>query len=323
MGEIQHPQNILLRPSPQIVSGTSLISQFAQNNQSLEDNTPLFEEDNNINYDQSDCLLNNNSTPKTQTSIQNIPGSATQSPTSLNSPDYNNNTLEMNNNTNNNDDEIRFFNNHEYAIQNYDKLNASTVSRSNSNNSNNSSIKVLTATHFENCYVIKDSIEYNTTRIVRVPRDYSSKGDLCPIFSTYLPGTEPGAINEYYGDLLVDEFIPRGVNHLKNKFGYSSISPLNLYLSKDEFQEIIFQINNYCNLIFNPFQFKNLLFNSIAFLTLWIGENLFTDPSKKALKDLDLFIDKINEEKLKLKQIKLISPRRSGFLSLDFQIPRP
>ena len=98
----------------------------------------------------------------------------------------------------------------------------------------------LVITHFPNIYASLDSTEWETTRIVRISRAYDKRVNY-PCFSEYIPGSEPAAI---VNDTTKDKFVCQGkVPRDGQWYGYSSVSPLSLYFTPTQFQEIISKIN--------------------------------------------------------------------------------
>lgn len=210
-----------------------------------------------------------------------------------------------------------FFNYHEFSVHEYQLLDSPLVS---------SHETPLIITHFPNIYHPLNSI--HSTRIVRIPRTFSKQ---YPQFSNILPGNETGAISD--SNL---EFLPIGMFN-KELFGTSSISPLSNYLSEEEFTTLMDTINSF---LFESFEFNwwNLFDYLIDLLTFWFLFDIIKSRDKKVsifnlintlntnrykcLDKLESFIQDQNDT-LKNRSIRIISPRRSGYLSLDIEIPRP
>lgn len=204
---------------------------------------------------------------------------------------------------------VKFFNYHEYSLD---------PDQQNNNNTNNdgSDEYKLIITHFPNVYKDKDE----NFRIVRIPRtnlyDY-------PNFSNIQPGFEEAAIkNPINPEIKI--FKPIGT--VNNQwFGISSISPLSLYLSQDEFKSIINDINLKFYNAFNAFNWKMITFNILDLISLGIIRTVLgLRFDENYLIDLENYTDNLNKSfEFRNLPIKLISPRRSGYLSLDFLIPKP
>lgn len=224
-------------------------------------------------------------------------------------------------NTPSNNDQLLFFNYHEYSVSSYQLLKT---------NHYGPQEHPLAFTHFPNPYVNASSEEYRTTRIVRVPRIYNAvPNNRYPQFSSFLPGFEPAALVDPNLNLNNKEFQlseqkaknislfnPTG-NVYNQIYGFSSVSPLLNYLNHQDFTEIVTEINSYLKLAFNIGP-KNLAENFVNFLTLWMFDECFTNHSKKALLDLEKYINNLNETKLEPLNIKVISPLVSGYISVSY-----
>ncbi|KAJ6263985.1 Ras modification protein erf4 [Drechslerella dactyloides] len=155
-----------------------------------------------------------------------------------------------------------------------------------------------------------------TTRIIRIPRDFMIHGDTSPAFSnTYPKILEP-------------------------------------YLSEDRFRHIVKTINSELYEAFNPWNWRNWVDASLGVLTLWFAEDILGTETKRRLKRIEAFIEQQNREmeeileRLRKGEIvdeeigrtesregeggvpisglaKLIPLRRTGYMNLDIQIPNP
>ncbi|KAI8951728.1 Golgin subfamily A member 7/ERF4 family-domain-containing protein [Xylaria longipes] len=146
-----------------------------------------------------------------------------------------------------------------------------------------------------NPYVPAYSTEYQTTRIIRVRRDWLIAGDLAPTFSNMYPE-------------ILD---PAGI-------------------SEQEFRRVIEKLNGSLIPIFSPYNWRNILDGVLGVLTAWLWEDFGFTNVKTKLNELERWIDKWNAEMEKTTGSeegaiapKIISLRRTGFMSLDFQIPNP
>ncbi|RWA07840.1 hypothetical protein EKO27_g7261 [Xylaria grammica] len=146
-----------------------------------------------------------------------------------------------------------------------------------------------------NPYVPINSTEYRTTRIIRVRRDWLIAGDLAPTFSNMYPE-------------ILD---PAGI-------------------SEQEFRRVIEKLNGSLIPIFNPYNWRNMLDGVLGVLSAWIWEDFGLTNVKTKLNELEAWINKWNAEMEKTTASeegavapKIISLRRTGYMSLDFQIPNP
>ncbi|KAI0202870.1 Golgin subfamily A member 7/ERF4 family-domain-containing protein [Astrocystis sublimbata] len=146
-----------------------------------------------------------------------------------------------------------------------------------------------------NPYVPLESTEYQTTRIIRVRRDWLVAGDLAPTFSNMYPE-------------ILD---PAGI-------------------SEQEFRRVIEKLNGTLLPTFNPYNWRNILDGVLGVLTAWVWEDLGFTNAKTKLRELEKWIEKWNTEMEKTTGSdeaaiapKIISLRRTGYMSLDFQIPNP
>ncbi|KAI1275109.1 Golgin subfamily A member 7/ERF4 family-domain-containing protein [Xylaria sp. FL0933] len=146
-----------------------------------------------------------------------------------------------------------------------------------------------------NPYVPIDSPEYKTTRIIRIRRDWLLAGDLAPTFSNMYPE-------------ILD---PAGI-------------------SEREFRRVIEKLNGALVPIFNPYSWRNILDGVLGMLTAWLWEDFGLTNVKTKLNELEAWIDKWNAEMEKTTGSeegavppKIISLRRTGYMSLDFQIANP
>ncbi|GAW26551.1 putative Golgin subfamily A member 7 ERF4 [Rosellinia necatrix] len=146
-----------------------------------------------------------------------------------------------------------------------------------------------------NPYVPIDSTEYRTTRVIRVRRDWLIVGDLAPTFSNMYPEIlEPAGISE------------------------------------QEFRRVIDKLNGSLIPIFNPYSWRNILDGVLGVLSAWIWEDLGLTNAKTKLNELETWIDQWNTEKEKTIGSedgaippRIVSLRRTGYMSLDFQIANP
>lgn len=158
-------------------------------------------------------------------------------------------------------------------------------------------------------------------RVVRIPR-LASKD--YPQFSTCLPGFEEGAIKSE-NSLDSNRFIPK-YTYINQRFGNCSISPLSNYIERVEFEEIIIQINKYLFDIYSskPTNILWLLFNMIFLdipdLFCFLIRKVFTLNIRNT--KLELYINELNYKfRHEGRPIRIVQPRESGYLSIDWIIP--
>lgn len=200
-----------------------------------------------------------------------------------------------------------FFNYHEYSVTWYaDRGQGASYDHQTS----------LVVTHFPNIHAPLGSHRYESTRIVRVPRAFHTANvALYPQFSLDMPGTEAAA-ERVEGE---DTFVPRGAVD-GQWFGYSSASVLSENISEERYKEIIEEVNMYMKRAFYTFQWANFVWCLLDFVSCWTLSMWFRDPSKRALDELEGYIEEVNEG---LVGVKIVSPRRSAYLTIDFEVPRP
>jgi hypothetical protein len=152
-------------------------------------------------------------------------------------------------------EKLLFFNYHEYSLKNYALVGADQEDIHD---------QALIVTHFPNPYVLRGSKLFHETRVVRIPRLFNYDKFLVPQFSTCLPGGEPAAI--------VDEtsqgFQVKG-EFARQFFGTSSSSPLNEYLSDEEFKSIVKGVNELIKRAYNGWSIRNVLLFTLDILSMW------------------------------------------------------
>ncbi|KAK4038476.1 Golgin subfamily A member 7/ERF4 family-domain-containing protein [Parachaetomium inaequale] len=146
-----------------------------------------------------------------------------------------------------------------------------------------------------NPHVPTNSPEYANTRIIRVRRDWLLEGDLAPTFSNLYP----------------DILDPAGV-------------------SEQEFRRIIDKLNSELVPIFSPYAWRNLLDNVLGLATGWLWDDLGFTAAKARLRSLEKWIEQWNAEMEKTVDAeegvippKIVPLRRTGYMTLDIQIPDP
>ncbi|KAL7909567.1 Golgin subfamily A member 7/ERF4 family domain-containing protein [Trichoderma velutinum] len=146
-----------------------------------------------------------------------------------------------------------------------------------------------------NPHVPADSAEYAKTRIIRIRRDWLLQGDLAPTFSNLYP------------EILDPAGIP-----------------------EPEFRRVIDKLNKELVPAFDPYNPRNVLDAVLGLVTGWLWDDFGMTGIKSRLNNLELWIEKWNREKEKttpseegILPPKLISLRRTGYMTLDIQIPDP
>ncbi|KAI1337951.1 Golgin subfamily A member 7/ERF4 family-domain-containing protein [Xylariaceae sp. FL0016] len=146
-----------------------------------------------------------------------------------------------------------------------------------------------------NPHVPLNSLEYTTTRIIRVRRDWLVEGDLAPTFSNLYPE-------------ILD---PAGV-------------------SEQEFRRVIEKLNGELVPIFNPYYWRNILDGILGVLTGWVWDDLGLTNTKSRLRSVEGWIEKWNAEMEKTVGSdensippRIIPLRRTGYMNLDIQISDP
>ncbi|EGX48709.1 hypothetical protein AOL_s00079g348 [Orbilia oligospora ATCC 24927] len=169
-----------------------------------------------------------------------------------------------------------------------------------------------------NPHVPPNSPLAESTKIIRIPRDFMIHGDVSPAFSnTYPKILEP-------------------------------------YLGEERFRRIVKTINAELYEAFNPWNWRNWVDAGVGVLTLWFAEDIFGTETKRRLRKIETFLEQQNKEmeeileKLRRGEIvegeegrvgsrageeggpvpisglaKLIPLRRTGYMNLDIQIPNP
>ncbi|KAK9479127.1 Golgin subfamily A member 7/ERF4 family-domain-containing protein [Lipomyces japonicus] len=135
----------------------------------------------------------------------------------------------------------------------------------------------------------QQAVTTTTSRIVRIHRDYVFASDSStPAFRLDFPGY-----------------------------------PLSVFVSRSEFHDIMLEINDRLQEAFAPGSWPNFMDNVIGFLTCWISESVYMSFHQRKLMELEHFVHQVNESILATRGVKIISPRLTGYLSLDIQVPYP
>ncbi len=138
-----------------------------------------------------------------------------------------------------------------------------------------------------NSHVPLNSPEYITTRIIRVKRDWMVRGDLAPTYSNLYPE-------------ILDPLLP-----------------------EHQFRNIIRKVNQTLVLAYDPFSSSSWVDAVMGVLTGWFWDDLGFGGVKKRLRDLEQWLANWNREVGSAEGVKIIPLRRTGYMSLDIQIPDP
>lgn len=139
----------------------------------------------------------------------------------------------------------------------------------------------------QNSHVPLNSIEYAETRIIRVKRDWMGRGDLAPTYSNLYPE-------------ILDPLLP-----------------------EYQFRNIIQKVNQTLVMAFDPFSKSNWIDVIMGVLTGWFWDDLGFGGAKKRLSDLEQWLVDWNRDIGRAEGVKIIPLRRTGYMSLDIQIPDP
>jgi hypothetical protein len=138
-----------------------------------------------------------------------------------------------------------------------------------------------------NPHVPKSSLEFQTTRVIRIRRDWMVVGDLAPTFSNIYP---------------------------------EILDPL---VTEQEFRYIIQHINATLVHAFDPFASSNWLDGVLGFMTGWFWEDLRGGGVKGKLKELEAWTEEWNRTVGMREGVRIIPLRRTGYMNLDIVIPDP
>lgn len=144
-----------------------------------------------------------------------------------------------------------------------------------------------------NPHVPLSSPLYNTTRIIRIRRDWMVEGDLAPTFSNLYPE-------------ILD---PAGV-------------------TEQEFRGLIERINSELIPAFNPWGARNIFDGVMGLVTGWMWDDLGWTGVKSRLNRVEMWLEEWNRDmESRAKEPgtapKIVSLRRTGYMNLDIQVPDP
>lgn len=139
-----------------------------------------------------------------------------------------------------------------------------------------------------NPHCAPESREARETRVIRVRRDWLSAGDLYPQYANLYPEI------------------------------------LDFHVSDEDFRFLIASINARVKTAFDPHTTRAWVDAAMGLVTGYIWDDLGLTGSKQGVKQLEAFVERWNAEKKKAgKEVTLIQPRTTGFMTLDFVVPDP
>ena len=139
-----------------------------------------------------------------------------------------------------------------------------------------------------NSHCAPDSEESQTTRVIRVRRDWLQAGDLYPQYANLYP---------------------------------EILDPL---VTVEEFRFLISNLNARLKETFDPYSTRAAVDAVLGAVTGYVWETLGLTGAKKGMRSLETFVEKWNAERARQeKEVRLVQLRRTGFMSLDFVIPDP
>ncbi|KAF2715152.1 hypothetical protein K504DRAFT_529368 [Pleomassaria siparia CBS 279.74] len=138
-----------------------------------------------------------------------------------------------------------------------------------------------------NPHVPLDSPLYDNTRIIRIRRDWMQKGDLAPTFANLYP---------------------------------EILDPL---ISEEEFRIVIKRINDTLMEAFDPLSFRAWLDAVMGVATFWLWDDIGLTKVKAQLAELERWIDHWNQSAGEKEGVRIIPLRRTGYMTLDIQVPDP
>jgi Golgin subfamily A member 7/ERF4 family len=139
----------------------------------------------------------------------------------------------------------------------------------------------------QNSHVPLNSPEHAETRIIRVKRDWMVRGDLAPTYSNLYPE-------------ILDPLLP-----------------------EHQFRNLIKKVNQTLVIAFDPYNKRNWADAVMGVLTGWLWEDLGFGGVKKELRQLEQWLADWNRDVGSMEGVKIIPLRRTGYMSLDIQIPDP
>ncbi|KAF8443477.1 Golgin subfamily A member 7/ERF4 family-domain-containing protein [Terfezia claveryi] len=131
-----------------------------------------------------------------------------------------------------------------------------------------------------NPHVPLDSPLFQSTRIIRIPRDYMINGDNTPAFSIVYPVI------------------------------------LEPYVTEEQFRKIVDTVNEKLRLAFDPWNKWNWVDALCGLATLWFWEEVFPTYVKRRLREVEKILEEWNVT-LKEQGARLIPLRRSAYITVS------
>jgi hypothetical protein len=139
-----------------------------------------------------------------------------------------------------------------------------------------------------NTHVAMTSPVYATTRVIRIQRDWLVAGDLYP------------ALQNLYPEIL------------------------DMWMSESEFRTVIETLNPMLKHAFEPNTWASWFDALMGVATGFLWDNFGWTGVKRGVRDMERWVEGWNTEaEREGREVRLIDLRRTGFLSLDIQIPDP
>ncbi|KAI9677434.1 MAG: hypothetical protein M1817_006388 [Caeruleum heppii] len=138
-----------------------------------------------------------------------------------------------------------------------------------------------------NPHVPLSSPLYTSTRIIRIKRDWLLTGDLSPQFSNLYPE-------------ILDPLLPEA-----------------------DFRQIITKVNGDLEAAFDPKGWRNRVDAMLGLVSLWVWDDLGLTGVKARLRGVEEWIEKWNREVGEKEGVRILPLRRTGYMTLDIQIPDP
>ena len=106
---------------------------------------------------------------------------------------------------------------------------------------------------------------------------------------------------------------------------YSNLYPeiLDPLLPEHQFRDLIQKVNQTLVVAFDPYNKRNWADLVIGVLTGWLWEDLGFGGVKKQLRQLEQWLADWNRDVGSMDGVRIIPLRRTGYMSLDIQIPDP
>lgn len=177
------------------------------------------------------------------------------------------------------DDPYKLYNYHEYFLHpseyaaQMSYLENPSLAHSNYGDSKHLTVpdKAVLVCHFPNSYVDPASPKFRQTRLVRIPREYHSYGDIVPQFSSFYPGREPGALHSLGWEARQRQAggeapVPNPENE-ERSWMTPVRHPLEQYMSPAELEYVVTTVNAILKDAFWPYSTLNILESLLQFIT--------------------------------------------------------